>query len=76
MATLATIFFTSPTIALIIGATAYPFVLWYGLVTLRRVFNDSWPRTLAKAAAISAVYFLCFCVVSQALLAYGVAMIT
>ena len=48
------------------------YVAWYGLTALRRVFGDSWPGTIAKAAAVGAVYFVFFSTVGMLLLAYAV----
>lgn len=59
-------------IAAAIGLAFMGYVAWYGLTALRRVFGDSWPRTIAKAAAVGAVYFVFFSTVGMLLLAYAV----
>ena len=42
----------------------------YGLLAVRRIFGDSWPTTIAKAAAVTVAYAFCLFTVSLALLAY------
>ena len=51
--------FTGSGIALgVAELTVFIFMLRYALVALRRVYAESWPRTLAKAAAIAVAYGL------------------
>jgi len=52
----------------IAGLAAFAYIVWYGLLTVRRVFNDSWPVTLAKVLGVSIVYGLFMVVMSLALL--------
>ena len=52
-----------------VAATAY--VLWYSLATVRRVFGDSWARTIAKAASVAIAYVLSLGIVSFSMLAYA-----
>jgi hypothetical protein len=54
------------------GLAFMGYVAWYGLTALRRVFGDSWPLTIAKAAAVGAGYFVFFSAVGMLLLAYAV----
>lgn len=54
--TLATLFATSTTLLAISGVVALVYGAIYGLLALKRVFGDSWPRTIAKAAAVAIVY--------------------
>ena len=60
-------------VASLIGAVALVYVVGYGLLAARRVFADSWLKTLAKAAAVSVAYMLCFFVMSLAMLAFALA---
>jgi hypothetical protein len=48
------------------------YAAWYVPVALHRVFADSWPRTLAKTAALGIGYLACFFVVGLGLLAYAI----
>ncbi len=59
-------------IAVAFGLAFQGYVVWYGLTALRRVFGDSWPLTIAKAAAVGVVYFVFFLAVGLVLLAYAV----
>jgi uncharacterized protein DUF3667 len=52
------------------GIAALAYALWYGLAAVRRVFADSWPLTLAKSAAVAAVYSMCLFALSLGVLAY------
>lgn len=62
----------SDPVALAIGLAFQAYVVWYGLTALRRVFGDSWPLTIVKAAAVGVVYFVFFLAVGLVLLAYAV----
>jgi len=55
-----------------LGFAALAYVVVSSLIALHRVFGDSWPRTLAKAAVVTFVYMLAFGVVSLALLGYAI----
>jgi len=66
-------FATSDTVGIIVGTLAAAYVVWYGLVSFRRVFGDSWGKTIAKTALIAPVYGTAFMAVSFGLLAYAVA---
>ena len=56
-------------VEVIAGLATFGYIVWYGLLTVRRVFNDSWPLTLGKVLAVSFVYSLCMLVMSLGLLA-------
>jgi hypothetical protein len=58
------------TVGVILGVAAFAYTIWYSLVTVRRVFKDSWPLTIAKSALIAAVYSACLATVSLGLLAF------
>ena len=62
--------FTSVPIIVAISLSAVVYVAAYGLLAVRRIFGDSWPTTIAKAAAVTVVYGFCLFTVSLALLAY------
>jgi hypothetical protein len=55
-------------VEVIAGVATFAYIVWYGLLTVRRVFNDSWPVTLAKALGVSVVYGSLMVVMSLALL--------
>jgi hypothetical protein len=57
-------------VEVVAGLGAFGYVVWYGLLTVRRVFNDSWPLTLAKVLAVSVAYSVFMAVMSLALLGY------
>ena len=54
--TFATLFGTSTTVLAASGGVAMVYGAIYGLLALKRVFGDSWPRTIGKAAAVASVY--------------------
>ncbi|HEV8365323.1 MAG TPA: DUF3667 domain-containing protein [Gemmatimonadaceae bacterium] len=54
--TLATLFAKSPIVLGTAGGIAVVYGAIYGLLALKRVFGDSWPRTIGKAAAVAIVY--------------------
>jgi hypothetical protein len=70
--TLAAAFIPSDTVADIVEAALWPYLLWHVLVALRRVFGDSWPRTVFKSIAVLAVYVAALFAVSLGLLGYAV----
>ena len=74
IAALATIFFTSIAAGTLIGAAAVVYTTWYTVTTMRRVFRESWPRTLAKSAIVAAVYSVCLFAGGLVMLAYALAM--
>ena len=71
---IATAFVASETILVVMGSVALAYIVGYGVITLRRVFQDSWVRTIAKAAVLAIAYALCLFAVTLGLLAYALAM--
>lgn len=65
-------FIPSNVVAAIASVVFVVYVGWYGLVALHRIFNDSWPKSIAKSVAVAAVYFLCVGAVSFVLLLYAI----
>ena len=55
-----------------VGVLAFVYVVWYSLAAVHRVFGQSWPRTIAKSAAVTAVYTVCQVVVGLSLLGYAI----
>jgi hypothetical protein len=67
--------FTSSSAALSTsGILVGVYVVWYGLVALRRVFGESWLRTIGKAAMIGVMYSAFLFAVSLLILGYAIAM--
>ena len=66
-------FTASPIARGIAGAAALGYAIWYGLLTARRVFQDSWPLTLVKSGMVAGGYAVCSIVVSLLLLGYVLA---
>ncbi|MFN2564405.1 MAG: DUF3667 domain-containing protein [Gemmatimonadaceae bacterium] len=71
--TLLTAVFTSAAAIVILQLAVITYAVWYGLLTARRVFGDSWVRTIAKSAAVAAVYSACLIAASLLMLAYALA---
>jgi hypothetical protein len=74
LATLVSIPFESTSVVIGIGFVSIAYIVGYGLVAVRRVFGDSWMRTIAKAIAIGVAYSALQFAMSIALLAYAIAM--
>ena len=74
VSTLLGIPFESLTIVIGLGAVAFLYVIVYGVVTLRRVFKESWLKTVAKASAIAVVYGAALSAGSLAILAYAISL--
>jgi uncharacterized protein DUF3667 len=55
------------------GLVALAYMAWYTLVALKRVFRDSWPRTIVKGLATAMVYSVALLAMSLAMLGYAVA---
>lgn len=70
--TIATMFLSPGPVMSATGVIVLAYVVWYGLLTVRRVFGDSWPRTIAKSIAAGIVYGTLLLVVGFGLLAYAV----
>ena len=59
-------------VAALIGFVLVAYAIWYALATFKRVFGESWTRTLLKSVAISLAYFLAIFATTLALLAWFV----
>lgn len=57
--------------AITTGIASGLYVLAYGLLSLKRVFEDSWGLTLGKSVVVGVLYFTCYFVVSAVLLLYA-----
>lgn len=55
--------------ALLVTIAVIVYLIWYTLMAFRRVFGDSWGRTVAKSASVFAAYLVCLVVVSFGMLA-------
>lgn len=65
-------FIPSNVVAAIASVLFIVYVGWYGLVALHWIFDDPWPKSIAKSVVVAAVYFLCVGVVSFSLLVYAI----
>ena len=63
-------FFASEVVEEVLGAASVVYIVVYGLLAVRRIFGESWPRTIAKAAVVTVAYSVCLFAVSLAMLAY------
>jgi hypothetical protein len=54
-----------------LGAAVLVYVAGYGLLAARRVFGDSWVKTIAKALVVAVGYSFCLFFLSLVLLAYA-----
>jgi hypothetical protein len=63
-------FFTSEAVVGLVGVAVLVYVAGYGLLAVRRIFGDSWAKTVAKAAVVTVAYSACLFVLSLALLGY------
>ena len=70
--TIAIGFFTSPIVLTMSTIAVFAYLLWYWLVAVRRIFNDSWPKTIVKAASIAVVYLLCVGAMSLLMLGFAI----
>jgi hypothetical protein len=75
IATFATAFVRSDKLAIMIGLAGLAYAVWYVLASFRRVFGQSWSRTILKAIPLGAVYLLSLGVVSVGILGYVLATI-
>jgi len=58
LTTLATFFAGSTTALAISGSVALVYCVTYTLLALKRVFGDSWPRTILKSALVASAYLV------------------
>ena len=56
--------------AALLGLMAY--LTWYALAMFRRVFGESWPRTLVKSFVVATIYSFFFFVTTLSLLAWAI----
>jgi len=70
--TLLTAFASSSRVLAVAGILTAAYIVWYTLLVLRRVFEDSWVRTIGKAAAIGVVYVSALNAVSLIILSYAI----
>jgi hypothetical protein len=73
VSTLVMALFASDVARTLVGAAVIAYLVWYSLLTLHRVFGDSWPTTVAKTAAVGVAYFIGLIAASFLVLAYAVA---
>jgi hypothetical protein len=64
--------FRSAAVVGTIGAAGIVYAGVYGLLAVRNIFRESWPRTLAKGAVVTVAYGVCLIVAIIGLLAYAV----
>jgi hypothetical protein len=64
-------FFASEAVVGVVGTAVLVYAATYGLLAVRRVFGESWARTIAKAAVVGVTYSFCLFFVSLSLLAYA-----
>ena len=55
-----------------VGVAGVAYIIWYALVTLRRVFGESWLKTLGKAIAIAPFYLASVGAMALLLLGYAI----
>jgi hypothetical protein len=70
--TVLTMFVTSLSVIAVAGFVMLAYILWYGLVAVKRVFGESWFRTIAKAAAVGIVYGVVLNAATLAILGYAI----
>jgi small-conductance mechanosensitive channel len=63
-------FVTSEVVLGLIGFAMFVYSVAYALLAARRIFCESWVRTLVKAFAIAVAYSVCLAVVTLSLLGY------
>jgi hypothetical protein len=71
--TIAADFAESSAVQALIALVGGAYAVWYFLRACHAVFPESWPRTIAKSAAVAIVYLPCWFVVSLAMLGYVIA---
>jgi hypothetical protein len=63
-------FIPNDIVGALVAIPAFAYAVVYPLLTVRRVFGESWPRTLAKAAVVAAGYMIALFVMSFVVLGY------
>jgi hypothetical protein len=56
----------------LIGFAVLAYLVWYALLTLRRVFGDPWTKTIGKAIVVGVAYLVGLLAASMLVLAYAV----
>ena len=67
-----TVFVTSIGVMTVAGFVMLAYIVWYGLMAARRVFAESWARTITKAAAVSVAYGIVLNAVTTIILGYAI----
>jgi hypothetical protein len=63
--------FVTPEVVLgLIGFAMFVYIVAYALLAARRIFGESWVRTVVKAFGVAVAYSFCLAVVTLALLGY------
>jgi hypothetical protein len=63
-------FFASEMVVGLLGTVVLVYAAVYGLLAVRRIFGESWVKTIAKAAVVTIAYSFCLFFVSLGLLGY------
>jgi hypothetical protein len=71
LVTLATLVLVWNLLRSLAGTAALFYVVIYTLLTLRRVFGESWTKTIAKSTAVAFAYAFCLLAVSLGMMAYA-----
>jgi hypothetical protein len=66
--------FAPDRIAMLVGLAMVAYMVWYATRAFRRIYEESWPRTLAKTAVVGVLYLMSLMLVSIGLL--GLALFT
>jgi len=67
-----TMFVTSIALISVASFVTLAYILWYGLTAARRVFAESWGRTIVKAAAVRVAYGVILSAVTTIILGYAI----
>jgi len=62
----------SDAVAVVANTVALAYIGWYGLTAYRRIFRDSWPTMIIKAALVLVPYFFFFVLTGLVILGYTV----
>jgi uncharacterized protein DUF3667 len=72
VAIIATMAFRSDAADGVLMSLAIAYILWYTMMAMRRVFGESWVRTVLKATAIAAIYLPSVLSVGMLMLLYWI----
>jgi hypothetical protein len=64
-------FVSSEVVVGVLGVAVFVYIAGYGLLAVRRIFGDSWVKTIAKAVVVTVGYSFCLFFLSLVLLAYA-----